>query len=70
MKEVRGFVVPVKDELVALRDGAGVTSSDVARELLCLFTESFERADAQGKRFRSGHRALLSSIALTPLKPG
>ena len=51
------------------RDGCGVTGSDVARELLGLLTERFERRTG-GERLRRGHGDPLSSIACAPLKPG
>ena len=41
------------------RDGSGVTGGDVARELLCLFAEGFERRTSR-ERLRSGHCDLLS----------
>ena len=39
------------------RDGTGVTGGDVARELLCLFAEGFERRTDR-ERLRNGHCAL------------
>src|SRR5262249_38333864 len=40
----------------------GVTRGDVARELLCLFTERLERRTSR-ERFRCGHGDLLSCTA-------
>jgi hypothetical protein len=40
-------------------DGTGVTGGDVARELLCLFTEGLERRTNR-ERLGSGHCDLLS----------
>ena len=40
-------------------DGSGVTGGDVARELLCLFTEGLERRTSR-ERLRSGHSDPLS----------
>src|SRR6266487_4521812 len=40
-------------------DGTGVTSGDIAGELLCLFTEGLERRTSR-ERLRSGHCDLLS----------
>src|SRR5207248_7443822 len=44
------------------RDGGGVASGDIARELLCLFTDGFERRTSR-ERLGRGHCDLLSRIA-------
>ncbi len=50
-------------------DRGRVTGGNVARELLCLFSEGLERRTIR-ERLRSGHSALFHEIACTPLKPG
>ena len=51
--------VDIRQVRARTRDGSDVTGADVARELLCLFTEGFQRRTSR-EGLRSGHCDLLS----------